>query len=184
MQDKELHQEVQGDVQGDMAGRDVVKHLKVDRVDVQKVDVHIYPPEPPKTLPSKTALEKAKELMPPVCHEELDWLALHSDVHGKCLLLACKNKALICRDGRLGRAKSLPDYSMGGLSISILLAFGAYATLLWIAFNVNLSQTSQLILFGLMAASSLGIWWLQRQFFYPHVVARTATEALARRDAT
>lgn len=129
-------------------------------------------------------LELAKEVMPIPCHDQLDWLVRHSDVHARCLLLACKNKALVCRNGRLERAKAFPDYSMGGLSISILLAFGAYATLLWIALNANLSQGSQLILFGCMAASTLGIWWLQRQFFYPHVVARTATEALARRDAT
>ena len=142
-----------------------------------------YGVSPPGPSKHDRFLELAKEVMPIPCHDQLDWLVHHSDVHAKCLLLACENKALVCRNGRLERAKVFPDYSVGGLSIFILVAFGVVATLVWIAFNINLSRTSQSALFGCMAASALGIWWLQRQFFYPHVVARTATEALARRDA-
>lgn len=163
------------EINGDVAARDV------NSVHVQQVDVHVYASAQPDSRGESVHLAKAKALMPPVCHDELEWLAKHSDVHAACLLLACKNKVLVCKNGRLDRAAAFPDYSMGGMTIATVLAFFAWVALVLLAYK--LSQSSQSILFGLMGACTLTIWWLQRQFFYPHVVAKKAVAALAGKRA-
>lgn len=133
------------------------------------------------SVPSKhdRFLELAKEQMPIACHDQLDWLVKHSDLHAECLLLACKGKALICRNGRLERSMAWPHYSMGGLTIATLGGFAGYALLVWLAFNVNLPSTSQALLWCFISASAIGIWWIQRQFLYPQAVAKKAVAALA-----
>jgi len=165
----EPSQVFEGSVSGGVSGRDLLN--------IESMEVHVHTQPQPRRSGDYGYLQKAKDHMPPVCHGELDWLANYSDVHAKCLLLACKNKALICKDGRLARAAFFPDCSIGSVMIAILFAFCAYAALIW--FKFNLPQTRQLMLFGCMAACSLGIWWLQREFFYSHQVARRAVAALS-----
>lgn len=159
------------EINGDVAARDV------NSVHVQQVDVHVYAPAQPDSKGGSVPLAKAKALMPPICHDELEWLANHSDVHAACLLLACKNKVLVCKNGRLERAAAFPDYTMGGMTIATVLGFFGWVALVLISYK--LSQSSQSALFGFLGACTLTIWWLQRQFFYPHAVAKKAVAALA-----
>lgn len=121
-------------------------------------------------------LELAKEVMPVHCHSQLEWIVNNSDVHAECLEMACKRKALICREGRLARGAALPDYLLSLVGILIFSGFGGYAGWLW--FSHQYAAITQLILFACMAASSLAVWYLQHRFIYPHHVARHALRAL------
>lgn len=121
-------------------------------------------------------LELAKEVMPVHCHGELEWIANNSDVHAECLALACRSKALVCRDGRLARGMALPDYLLSLIGIVIFALIGAYAGWLWLSYHY--APKSQLILFACMAGSALATWSLQRRFVYPHHVARRVLQAL------
>jgi hypothetical protein len=125
-------------------------------------------------------LALAKEKMPDSCHHQLEWIVNHSDVHGECLLLACDAKALVCKDGRLAQALALPAYAFGGLCIAILFAFSALCTWIWMSLHQNLSMASEGILFAFISAGALTIYWLQRRYFYSHLVAQRVVTALAR----
>jgi hypothetical protein len=120
-------------------------------------------------------LELAKEAMPVACHEQLEWIVNNSDVHAECLELACKTKALVCREGRLARGAALPDYVLSLVGIAVLALFGGYALRLWLSYHYPL--TSQLALFACLAASAFAAWSVQRRFIYPHHVARRALAA-------
>lgn len=121
-------------------------------------------------------LELAKEVMPVPCHDQLEWIVNNSDVHAECLEMACKRKALICREGRLALGAALPDYLLSLFGILVLFGFGGYAGWLW--FLHQYAAGTQLLLFACMAASSLAVWHLQHRFIYPHHVARHALKAL------
>lgn len=127
-------------------------------------------------------LALAKDELPLSCHDQLEWLVKHSDIHARCLLLACKNKALVCKDGRLVRGVFMPDYVLCTVMIAVVGLFGTLSAWAWLAYKPQLSQINQFILFGITAACVIAVWWMQQQFFYPHQIACKALAALQTRS--
>lgn len=161
-------------VHGDVAGRDVVK----------TVHVHVYTAAQSEGSrhPESEQLRKSKELMPPVCHSELEWLEQHSDVPSRLVFTACKAGALDCKDGHLVRGKFMPDYVLCAVMIAVVWLFGTLSAWAWLAYKSQLSQFNQFILFGITASCVIAVWWLQHQFLYPHQTARKAVFALQMRN--
>jgi hypothetical protein len=158
---KEVRQRINAQVNGHIAG---------GNVHVSQTIIH-------HTLWRKPTPEEAlKQLVPKVCHSQLDHILNTADVTEKEVLAAWRVNALDCKDGHIVRLNAKLDYWSAGILLAVLapFLFSFGYLMLW----PNLSQQSRLqawIAFvctaGIMVITV--IWMLK-----PQRTARRAMRAL------
>lgn len=159
----QVNQHFHGAIHGPVAGRDIDWSC------------------PPRCGAASGYEQRAMDLLPACCHDELAAVIRRSDCSARDVYHACRTKALVCENGRLVRRHAWLDGTMGGLLLAAVawmyvLALGALISL-W---GQPLPWAAHLQLWGLTLASvALGTVAI-RQFIAPQLTARKAVMALER----
>lgn len=159
----QVNQHFHGAIHGPVAGRDIDWSC------------------PPRCGAASGYEQRAMDLLPASCHDELAAVIRRSDCSARDVYHACRTKALVCENGRLVRRHAWLDGTMGGLLLAAVawmyvLALGALISL-W---GQPLPWAAHLQLWGLTLASvALGTVAI-RQFIAPQLTARKAVMALER----
>lgn len=158
-----VHQHFHGDIHGLVAGRDIE---------------HVCP----QLCRAVSRYEqRAMDLLPACCHDELAAVIRHSDCSARDIYHACRTWALGCKDGRLVRRHAALDYTMGGvLLLAAVVIFLLVALTVLNLWGHPVPSTMHLQLGGVTIGGIAVGAVATSQLIGPQLTARKAVRVLGR----